>query len=150
MACTTLRVSLTQESMTTFTPGLHLAQLFKRLQAVNAGHQQVEQNQVGPQALLHPLQGFFAGGGGFDFVVVHFEQGPDVPKHSRFVIDQQDIGRCRSFIFSLCWRRWTAGLRGTRKENLRPQPGSLSTQILPPMAFTRRRAMARPKPMPSV
>ena len=34
------------------------------------------------------------------------------------------------------------------KENLQPAPGSLSTQIFPPMLLTKRRAMAKPSPMP--
>ena len=51
--------------MTTFTSGLNLAQLLQGLQAVDAGHQQVEQHQVGLQAFLYPLHRFFAGGGGF-------------------------------------------------------------------------------------
>ena len=52
---------------------LHLAQLLECLQAVDAGHEHVEQHHVGLEALLHALQRFFAGGGGFHFVVVYFE-----------------------------------------------------------------------------
>ena len=92
MACTTLRVSLTQESMTTFSPGLSLAKLFQSLQAVDAGHEQIEQHQVRVQAFLHVRNRFFAGGGGLHFVVVHFQQRADVAQHSRFVIDEQDVG----------------------------------------------------------
>src|SRR6266576_243697 len=41
------------------------------------------------------------------------------------------------------------GLNGMMKENLQPAPGSLSTQIFPPMPWTSRRAIASPSPMPS-
>ena len=67
---------------------LLLPQLLERLQAVDSGHQQVEQNQVGTQAFFHLLQGLFAGGCGLHFVVIHLEQGADVAQHSRFVVDQ--------------------------------------------------------------
>ena len=36
------------------------------------------------------------------------------------------------------------------KENLEPDPGSLSTHIFPPMLDTKRRAMGNPNPIPSV
>ena len=75
-----------------FHAGLHLAQLLQRLQAVDAGHEHVEQHQVGLQTFFHELQGFFAGGRGLDFVVVDFEQRFDVAQHAGFVIDQQDFG----------------------------------------------------------
>ncbi len=71
---------------------LDLAQLLERLQAVDAGHEHVEQNQIRLQAFFHLLQRFFAGGRGFDFVVVHFEQRLDVAQHAGFVINQQDFG----------------------------------------------------------
>src|SRR5208282_641422 len=90
---------------------------------------------------------FLAGGRGLVFVVVHFQQRLDVTKHPRFVVDQQDFGGWLHRLFPLLAA--TAGLNGIRKENLQPAPGSLSTQILPPMPCTRRRAMARPNPMPS-
>ena len=101
MACTTLRVSLTQESMTTFTPGFSLAQLLQRLQAVDAGHEQVEQHQVGPQTLSPRAAALLRRWRRFHFVVVHFEQGADVPQHSRFVIDQQNVGRFAHLFFPL-------------------------------------------------
>src|SRR4029077_5669786 len=121
---------------------------FEGLQAIDAGHKHVEQHHVRLEALLHALQRFFAGRGGFHFVVVHFEQGPDVPEHSRFIIDQQNVGRFTHFVFPLA-ELLREGLRGTRNENLDPAPISLSTQSLPPMPFTSRRAMARPRPIPS-
>src|ERR1700739_705778 len=126
----------------------YLAELFEGLQTVDPGHQHIEQNHVGFEALLHALQGFFPGGSGLDFVVIDLEQGPDVPEHSWFIIDQQDVGRFTHFVFPLSVLL-REGFSGTRNENLLPAPGSLSTQSLPPIAFTSRRAMARPRPMPS-
>src|SRR5208282_6504075 len=82
-----------------------------------------------------------------NFVLVHFQQRADVAQHSRFVIHQQNVGGFAHLVPR-------GGLLGigfveTRKENLQPAPGSLSTQILPPMACRSRRAMASPRPMPS-
>ena len=74
-----------------FDPGLEMAELIERLQAINPRHEQIEQHQVGTQAFLHPLQRLFAGAGGFHFVIVHFEQSSDVAQHSRFVVDQQNV-----------------------------------------------------------
>ena len=110
---------------------LHLAQLLKRLNPVNTGHQQVKQHEIGLHAFLHPLHRFLAGGGRLDFVVVDLEKSPDIAKHPRFVIDQQNLGRFLHFDFPLVVLAAT-GFRGMRKENLLPAPGSLSTQILPP------------------
>src|SRR5205085_3525753 len=131
-----------------FHAGTHFTQLFQSLQAVNARHQNVKQYQVGLKAFLHALQGFFSGGSGFDFVVIHFEQRFDVTLHAGFVIDQQDVGRVAHLVFPLLGLE--AGLSGTIKENLQPAPTSLSTQIFPPMPPIRRRAIARPSPMPSL
>ena len=89
--------------------GLHLAQLLESLQAVDAGHEHVEQNQVGLQAFFDALQRFFAGGRGFDFVVVHFQQGLDVAQHAGFVVDQQDFGGLLHRFFPLLAAA-TAGL----------------------------------------
>ena len=144
-----------------FNPGLQLPQLFQGFEAVDAGHQQVEQDQVGTQTFLHSLHRFFAGAGGLDFVVVHFEQGSDVAQHSRFVVDEQNVvGRSFHLLFPGLTTELTTGLTtllvaveggssGRMKENLQPAPGSLSTQILPPMPPTRRRAIARPSPIPA-
>ena len=148
MACTTLRVSLTQDNITTLTPGWMLAQLLQSLQAIDAGHEHVEQHQIGLQAFFHALQRFLAGGRGLHFVVVHFQQRLDVAKHARFVVDQQDFGGWLHRLFPLLAAARPV-YNGIRKENLQPAPGSLSTQIFPPMPCTRRRAMARPNPMPS-
>ena len=126
----------------------HLAELLEGLQAIDSGHQDVKQNHIGFEAFFDALQGFFTRGGGLDLVIVDFEQGPDVPEHSRFIIDQQDVGRFTHFVFPLVVLL-REGFSGTRNENLLPAPGSLSTQSLPPIAFTSRRAMARPRPMPS-
>ena len=40
-------------------------------------------------------------------------------------------------------------VNGIKNENLHPAPASLSTQILPPMPCTKRRAIANPRPIPS-
>jgi hypothetical protein len=143
-----------------FDPGMKLPQLFQGFEAVDAGHKQVEQDQVGTQTLLHSLQRFFAGAGGLDFVVVHFEQGSDVAQHSGFVVDEQNVvGRSFHLLFpgltELTAELTTllvaveGGRSGRMKENLQPAPGSLSTQILPPIPPTRRRAIARPSPIPA-
>ena len=81
--------------------GLHLAQLLQRFQAVDAGHEHVEQNQIRLQAFFHPLQSFFAGGRRLDFVVVHFQQCLDVAQHAGFVVYQQDFGGLASSVFPL-------------------------------------------------
>src|SRR5215831_13463877 len=101
------------------------------------------------QSLVDPLQGLFACAGRLNFVFVHFKQSPDIAQHPGFVIDQQNVGRIVHFAFPL-FAGLDAGCRGMMKENLHPAPGSLSTQILPPMPLTRRRAIAKPSPMPSV
>ena len=98
-------MSLTQESITTFDARLFLANLLKRLQAVNARHQHIEQNEIGLQALFDFFKSFFAGGRGFNFVVVDLKQGLDIAQHARFIIDQQDFGSLLHRIFPLCWRR---------------------------------------------
>src|SRR5581483_5615069 len=100
------------------------------------------------EAFLYSFNSFLAGAGGVDFIVVHLEQGLDVAKHSWFVIDQQDVGRVARFVFPLL-AAGAGGFSGKMKENLQPAPGSLSTQILPPMPWTRRLAIAKPKPIPS-
>src|ERR1700678_1919687 len=97
------------------------------------------------------LDCFFAGTGGLNFVLIHFQQRADVAQHSRFIIHQQNVGGFAHFV-----PLWVAlgglvriGFMGMRKENLQPAPGSLSTQILPLIPCSRRRAMASPRPMPS-
>jgi hypothetical protein len=82
-----------------FCRGLHLAQALKGFQAVDTGHEHVQQNQVGLQSLFDALQRFFAGRSSFDFVVVHFQQGSDVPEHSGFVVHQQNLGRFAHWFF---------------------------------------------------
>src|ERR1035438_686914 len=99
------------------------------------------------QSFLDALHRFFAGAGGLNFVLIHFQQGTDVAQHSRFVIHQQNVGGFAHF--GPRGGAGTIGFWGMRKENLQPEPGSLSTQILPPMPWSRRRAMANPSPMPS-
>ena len=46
----------------------------------------------GLRSLLDVCHRLFAGSGGLDFVLIDFQQGADIPQHSRFVIDQQDVG----------------------------------------------------------
>src|SRR5581483_2567268 len=130
-----------------FDAWLQLTQLFQRLQSVDAGHKHIEQYEIGFQALVDPFHRLLTSRGCLHFVVIHFQQSLDVPQHSRFVIDQQNVGRIAHFVFPLFAP--VAGFSGTMKENLHPAPGSLSTQILPPMALTIRRAIASPNPIPS-
>src|SRR5262249_43535322 len=129
-------------------PRLHLAELLESFQAVDTGHQHIEEDQIRFQTFLHAGQSFLASRGGFPLVVIHLEQGADGPQHTRFLIDQQDVGRLAHLLFPRA-ELLGAGLSGIRKENLQPAPGSLSTQILPPIPWTSRRAMAKPRPMPS-
>ena len=77
-----------------FEAGLKLPQLFQGLKPIDSGHQQVEEHEVGAQTFLHLLHGFFPGARSLDFIVVHFEQGANVPQHSRFVVDQQNLIGC--------------------------------------------------------
>ena len=55
MACTTFFVSLTQESITTFTPGPLLPELLQRLQAVDSRHQYIQQHQIRLHAFVDAL-----------------------------------------------------------------------------------------------
>src|SRR5215472_7188522 len=130
-------------------PRRHAAKLLESLQAVNAGHQQIEQDKIRLQTFLHPLQRLLTRAGGFDLVIVDLEQRADVAKHTGFIVDQQNVGRLSHLFFPLLVAL-TGGFNGRINENLQPAPGSLSTQILPPIPFTRRRAIASPSPMPSV
>ena len=109
---------------------------------------EAQQNEVRLQALVDLLQCLLTCGGGLNLVVVDFKQRADVTQHARFVVHQQDFGGLLHRFFPLLAAA-IAGLYGTRKENLQPAPGSLSTQILPPMPCTSRRAIANPKPIPS-
>ena len=81
--------------------GTHLAKLLECFQAIDARHQHVKQHHVGGKALFDALQSFFTGGSSFHLIVVDFKQGPDVPKHSRFIVDQQNVGRFAHFVFPL-------------------------------------------------
>ena len=92
-----------------FYAGLKLAQLLESLQAVDAGHEHVEQHEIRLQALFHAEHGFLAGGRGFDLVVVHFEQRFDVAEHAGFIVDQQDFGGLLHRFFPLLAAA-TAGL----------------------------------------
>ena len=71
--------------------GLHLAELFERLQTVDAGHQHVEQHQIRLQTLFDALQRFFAGRRRFDFVVIDFEQRLNVAQHAWFIVYQKNF-----------------------------------------------------------
>ena len=126
----------------------NLAQLLERLQSVDAGHKQVQEHKVGLQAFLHAFESLFPCACGFNLVLINFEKGANVPQHPRFIVDQQNIGRITHLFFPFVAAP-TEGFKGMMKENLHPFPGSLSTQIFPPMAFTNRRAMASPNPIPS-
>ena len=81
--------------------GLELAQLLESLQAINAGHEDVKEHEVGTRALFDELKSFFAGSRGFDFVIVDLEQGLDVAEHAGFVVDQQNFGGCFHRFFPL-------------------------------------------------
>src|SRR5581483_1226950 len=124
--------------------------LLQGLQAVNARHQHIEQNQVRNWALLQPHQCFFAAGSSDHLVRFDLEQRLQVAQHARFVIHYENC--CR--LTHVCLSRTPAYVlaraarKGSRNENLLPQPGSLSTQIFPPWAWTRRRAIPKPNPMP--
>src|SRR5579871_6988464 len=131
-----------------FHAGLLLTELLQCLQAVDARHQDIEQHKIGLQPFVDALQRFFASRCRFDLVVDYCEQRLDIAQHARFVVYEQDLGRPLHRCFPLLPAA-AAGLNGIKNENLQPAPGSLSTQILPPMPWTRRRTMARPNPMPS-
>ena len=76
-----------------FEAGLDLAKLFQSLQSVDAGHEQIEQHQIrAASPFCICCDSFFAGSRCLDFVIVDFEQGADIAQHSRFVIDEQDVG----------------------------------------------------------
>ena len=125
-----------------------LPELLQRLQPVDSRHQHIEQHQVRLHAFVHALQSLFAGRSGFHFVVVDLQQRPDIAEHGRFVIHQKNLGGLAHRFFPLP-AGFGEGLKGMRNENLQPAPGSLSTQIFPPMPCTRRRTIAKPSPMPS-
>src|SRR5205823_6686870 len=133
-----------------FEIGTQAAELLEGLQAVNAGHHQIEQHQVGSGAIAHSLYGIFAAMRGGHRVGVQLEHCFHVTKHSRFVIYNQHIRACaHSGVISVSDSRLrTSRLKGSKKENLLPMPGSLSTQIFPPWACTKLRATASPRPVP--
>ncbi len=125
-----------------------LPKLLQGLESVDSGHQHIEQHKVGLHAFIHALQGLFAGRCGLHFVVVDLEQRPDIAQHGRFVIHQKNLGGVAHRFFPLP-AGFGEGLKGIRNENLQPAPGSLSTQIFPPIPCTRRRTIANPSPIPS-
>ncbi len=110
-------------------------------QAIGAGHHHVQQHQVGSFA-LHLLDGFQAVGGGRYPIRIQLQNSLEIPQHTRFIVHHKNVAsaHCSSAT------RLGEGFSNTRKENLLPVPGSLSTQIFPPADCTRRRAMARPSP----
>src|ERR1700692_622861 len=125
-----------------------LPELLQRFQSINSRHQHVQQYEVRLQPFIDAQESFFAGRRSLNFVVVNLQQSPDIAKHRRFVVHQQNLGSLPHRLFPLpagiC-----EGLKGMRNENLHPAPESLSTQTFPPMPCTRRRTIASPKPMPS-
>ena len=57
------------------------------------------------QAFLDALDRFFAGAGGLNFVLIHFQQRADVAQHSRFIIHQQNVGGFTHSLFPLVVHR---------------------------------------------
>ncbi len=127
MACATLRVSRTQDNMTTLVEGLRFANALQRLQAVGARHHHVEQHQVGSVA-LHFLDGFQTVRGGGHTIGIQLQHRLEIPQHARFIVHHKNVAsaHCSSA------KRSGEGFSKTRNENLLPAPGSLSTQIFPP------------------
>ena len=91
---------------------------------------------------LHLFQRLDAIGGGRNPIGVQLQYRLEILQHARFIVHHKDVAsaHCSSAT------RLAGGFSNTRKENLLPLPGSLSTQILPPAACTSRRAMASPRP----
>src|SRR5438477_418121 len=80
-------------------------------------------------------------------MIIHLEKRLYIAQHSRLIVHQQNF---RSFgHYARTSESPVGGFIGIMKENLQPAPGSLSTQIFPPMPCTNRRAIASPNPMPS-
>src|SRR5262249_55944870 len=104
-------------------------------------HHHVQHHQIGSGAVIHALQGFLPAGRRIHPVIRYLQQRFCITKYTRLVVDEQYVWRahCVFNSFFTC---------GKRTENLLPLPGSLSTQMSPPWASTRRRAMASPNPVP--
>ena len=118
-----------------------LANALQGFQAIGARHHHVEQHQVGSFPLYF-FDGFQSVGSGGDAIGIQLQNCLEIAQHTRFVVHHENVASAHC---SSATRFWV-GFSNTRKENLLPAPGSLSTQIFPPADCTRRRAMARPSP----
>ena len=66
-------------------------QLLQRVNAVHFRHQNVENDEVGPLAFLHSVQGFPAGVDRLHVEPVHFQKGLQILSNTRLVIHHQNF-----------------------------------------------------------
>src|SRR5208283_4260006 len=127
-----------------FGRGTGFADPLEGLQSVCARHHHIEQHQVGIDALylFHGLHAIGSSGYPIRFQLQH---SLEILQHAWLVVHHKDVASAHYSSAT----RLGEGFSKTKNENLLPDPGSLSTQILPPVACTRRRAMASPRPYPS-
>src|SRR5688572_23010780 len=118
---------------------LALADLARRLDAADAGHLQVHQDDVRSKA-LDALNGLFAVSGLADDLDARFalEEGAQPLPDDGVIVHEEDANR-------------PVGIVGHRRASTRtlvPWPGALSIWRVPPSRSTRSRMPSRPKPPP--
>jgi hypothetical protein len=70
--------------------GLKFAQMLQGLKAVHAGHLHIEQDNGRSASIAQALQPLFPIVGGFDPILVEFEEKAQVALHFRGIFDQQN------------------------------------------------------------
>src|SRR2546423_7348003 len=96
---------------------------------------------------MKPLYRLFTAGDGFNMVIVHLQQGFGIREHTWFIVNNEDLLFPGSGMFCVHILSCVSGM-GRSKAKVLPRPTSLSTQIFPPWASTKRRAIASPNPIP--
>ena len=127
-----------------------LDELLERIDAVLLGHENVKNDEVGPVPGADFFNSVLAGRKSLHLEAVHFEEGLQVFANARFVIHDENTFFLRHPCSPFRLRSAQLGSIGIRNLKVLPRCGSLSTQILPRWACTRRLAMARPRPIPDV
>src|SRR3989442_1626191 len=127
-----------------------LGEIVERIDAVLLGHENVKNDEVGPVPGADFFNSVLAGRKSLHLEAVHFEEGLQVFADARFVIHDENTFFLRHPCSPFRLRSAQLGSIGIRNLKVLPRCGSLSTQILPRWACTRRLAMARPRPIPDV
>src|SRR5262249_48429711 len=119
--------------------GVVLADPARRLRPPDAGHLQVHQHDIRPDALVHG-DGLLAALGLADDLDARLavEQRAQPLPHDGVVVDEQHPDRALGRFAQ----------RGTSTRTRVPAPGALSTRSVPPSRSARSRMPGRPKPPP--